>query len=98
MLCKYKEQFEYVIASQETADYILDRIGFGKEKCEQTHKNDERYGFADENEIKYGFEKGMRGTIPYGRYVVFGCNLTEWAGGYEVFTESQFNELFEKCG
>jgi hypothetical protein len=95
--CRYKEQFEYVIASQENASYILDKIGFGAHKCAETFHKDKRYGTIDIDRLNYGFENSMYGSIQYGRYVVFGCNYDEWFGGYKVLTESEFNEEFEIC-
>lgn len=97
MLCRFKEKFEYFVASAETAYEILDKLGFGKEKCTQTYDKDQRYGYFDKYEIKYGFEKSMHGTIPYGMYVVFGCNFDEFDGGHSVYTQREFNEEFEKC-
>ena len=97
LLCRWKEKFDYFIASSENANEILDNLGFGKEKCAQTYNEDQRYGYFDEHEIKYRFEKSMHGTIPFGRYVVFGCNFDEWFGGHEILREDEFNEYFEKC-
>ena len=41
MLCRLKEKFEYFVASAETAYEILDKLGFGKEKCTQTYDEDQ---------------------------------------------------------
>lgn len=97
LLCRRKEKFEYLIASTETANEILDRIGFGKEDCIQAYIVDQRYGHFDEYGIKYGFNESMNETIPFGGYIVFGCDHDDWFGGHEILTEKEFDEDFEKC-
>ena len=94
MFCKIKDTFEYVIASKDTAEYILNKIGFGKDHCLKTYAKDKRYGFASDNDIQYGFEDFMYGRIPYGHYVVFDYYFNDNTG-YSVFTEKQFEEEFE---
>lgn len=96
MLCRWKDKFEYFIASKETAFAILDKIGFGTNKCKKTYEQDKRYGYADDYEIKYGFGERMYGTIPYGRYVVCDFYLDD-CNGYTICDEQEFKETFEKC-
>lgn len=96
MLCRIKDKFEYLVASPENSDEILNRLGFGKEKCAQTYDKDQRYGYCDEHEIKYGFKDKMYGTIEFGRYVVFDFWLDD-CDGHTVCDENEFKEYFEKC-
>lgn len=96
MLCRIKDKFEYLVASQETANDILDRLGFGKEKCAQTYDKGQRYGYCDDQSIKYGFKDKMYGTIEFGRYVVFDFWLDD-CNRYAVYHENEFKEDFEKC-
>ena len=96
MMCRMKDKFEYLVASQETANTILDRLGFGKEKCEQTLNKDQRYGYCDGQSIKYGFKDKMHGKIKFGRYVIFDFWYDD-CYGYTVCDENEFQEYFEKC-
>ena len=96
MFCRLKDTFEYVIVSKDNAEYVLDKIGFGKEYCLKTYNNDKRYGFASEKEIRYGFGDKMYGKIPYGHYVIFDYYFNDNIG-YRVFTKKDFEEEFEEC-
>lgn len=91
--CKFKDIFDYCVVSRDMADYILDRMGFGQQKCAETNQYDGRYGYWDNNEhvLKYGFFD-MYGTIMEGRYVVFDIDTP---GSRDVYTESEFRENFE---
>lgn len=94
MLCKIKDTFEYVIASKDNAEYILDKIGFGKDYCLKTYNKDKRYGLASDTEIQYGFENKMCGKIPYGHYIIFDYYFN-YDLGYSIFTKKDFEEQFE---
>ena len=96
LLCRLKDKFEYFVASKETASEILDKIGFGETKCKETYEKDKRYGYADENEIKYGFENSMYGNIPFGHCVVCDYYFDD-CYGYTIRNEQEFKEEFEKC-
>lgn len=91
--CKFKDTFDYCVVSKNMADYILDRIGFGRQKCAETNQNDGRYGYWDDHEqvIKYGFHD-MHGVIREGRIIVFDI---DGLGSKDVYTESEFEEYFE---
>ena len=93
MKCRFKDTFDYCIASPENADYILERIGFGKQKCSETNHMDGRYGWWDDNDhsIKYGF-RDMHAVIIEGRYVVFDIDMP---GSRDIYSEEAFHEYFE---
>lgn len=95
MKCRPNEIYDFLIASEETADIILDKIGFGKSKCEETYQKDGRFGYTDKEKqcIFYGFENKMYGKIKFGDYVVFDIWWNDVM--YEVLSPEQFNEQFD---
>ena len=91
--CKFKDTFDFCVVNKDMADYILDRIGFGQQKCADTNQYDGRYGYWDDHEqaLKYGFHD-IYGVILEGRIIVFDI---ECPGGKDVYTKSEFEEYFE---
>ena len=96
LLCRIKDKFQYLVASPETSAEILDKIGFGANKCKETHEKDQRYGYSDEHMIYYGFGNRTRGTISFGHYVIFDFWFDD-CNGYTVCDENEFKEDFEEC-
>lgn len=91
--CKFKDTFDCCIVSKDMADCILNRIGFGRQKCAETNQYDGRYGYWDDHEqaLKYGFHD-MHGVIREERIIVFDI---ECPGSKDVYTKSEFEEYFE---
>ena len=96
MACRLKTRFDYAIASEETANKILDMLGFGEKRCAQTSSVDSRYGVCNHSSIKFGFKDGAVDTIPFGKYVVFNYWL-DYGDGYIVCSKREFEDMFEKC-
>ena len=93
--CKLKDTFDFCIVGKDMADYILDRIGFGQQKCAETNQYDGRYGYWDDHEhaLRYGFGfRDIHGVILKGRIVVFDIDSP---GSRDIYTQSEFEECFE---
>lgn len=91
--CRFKDVFDFCIVRQDNAEFILDRIGFGKQKCSETNHYDGRYGYWDNNDhaLKYGF-RDMHGVIHEDKYVVFDIDMP---GSRDVYSKEQLHEYFE---
>lgn len=91
--CKFKDAFDFCVVSKDIAEYILDRIGFGQQKCVETNQYDGRYGYWDDNDhaLKYGF-RDMHGAVSCGKYVVFGSHSEI---SLDVYTREEFDEYFD---
>jgi len=96
LVCRLKNSFDYTIASEETANKILDRLGFGEKRCAQISETDGRYGVYNHSGIKFGFKNGTDDTIPFGKYVVFNYWL-DYGDGYIVCNKREFDNMFEEC-
>lgn len=69
--CKYKEAFEFYHLKKENAEEVLDKIGFGKKRCEETYEKDGRFGTVECDHINFGFRNKMNGKYYFGNYIVF---------------------------
>lgn len=91
--CEFKEPMKYYIISADNADEILDVIGFGKNKCKQTYKEDKRYGRVEYDHIAFGFEGKISTRYFFGRYIVFDPNYPPYTWRY--LTEQEFLEDYK---
>lgn len=95
MYCREKEKYPFFVVNEENSAFVLDNIGFGKEKCLNTNQSDGRYGYVENNCVHYGFENKMKAKIPFGKYFVYDYYMPDRLESYEFFDKEEFEELFE---
>ena len=93
MICRLKDKFVVLECNEDNYKEILKKIGFDKNKCDETHSVDGRYSYVKNQKLYFGF-KNSGGVIPFGYYVVFDYYF-ESSIGWKILSPKQFEEDFE---